>query len=347
VASLAIALGAFLHQSGGAFALLSPVAWGSAAIVLYVLINLAGVAWGGRTQVLLTALKVAGVGALVVGGLFIAAPAGPAPEVAGTAPEGLPGFVRFTGLGIALVLFTYDGWIDASHVAGEVRDPARHFPRALGLGVAAVAVLYLLVNMAFLRVVPLAAMRESPTTVAATVATTAYGAGGGAFLNALMTVSFFGALGGLVMTLPRLFYTVAAEHAGGGTDMPRRFFGALSRVSPRRGVPAGAVIFTGVTSIAALAFFGSFSRLVNFLVVPMQLANVLMVAAVFRLRRRPGGDAGAYRVPGYPVTPLVYIVVMLGFLVSALVYRPLDTLIGLGIALTGGPVYWWLRRGAA
>jgi APA family basic amino acid/polyamine antiporter len=316
------------------------------AIVLYVLINLAGVEWGGRTQVLLTTVKVAGVAALIVGGLFVAAPAAASTPPADAAGSGLPGFVRFTGLGIALVLFTYDGWIDASHVAGEVREPARDFPRALGLGVAAIAVLYLLVNMAFLRVVGLPGMRAAPTAVAANVATAAYGQSGGALLNALMTISFFGALGGLVMTLPRLFYTVAAEYSGAGPEVPRRFFGALSHVAPRRGVPAGAVIFTGVTSIAALAFFGSFSRLVNFLVVPMQLANVLMVAALFRLRRRAAAS-DVYRTPGYPVTPLIYIVVMLGFLVSALVYHPVDTLIGLGIAVTGAPFYRWLRRGAS
>jgi APA family basic amino acid/polyamine antiporter len=112
-------------------------------------------------------------------------------------------------------------------------------------------------------------------------------------------------------------------------------------------VPAGAVIFTGVTSVAALLFFGSFSRLVTFLVVPMQLANVLMVAAVFRLRRRgAGAGTSVFRTPGYPITPLVYIVVMLGFLVSTLIFQPVDALIGLGIAVTGAPVYFWLRSAA-
>ena len=203
--------------------------------------------------------------------------------------------------------------------------------------------LYLVVNVAYLRIVPLAAMREAPTAGAATVATAAYGPRGGPLLNGLMVVSIFGALGGLVMTLPRLFYTLAVAHGASAAGLPRRFFGALSMVSPRTAVPTGAILFTALTSISALAFFGSFSRLVNFFVVPLQLANILMVAAIFRLRKRDGAPPG-YRTPGYPLTPLVYMVVMAGFLISAIVYRPVDTLIGVVLAATGVPVYRALQK---
>jgi APA family basic amino acid/polyamine antiporter len=342
IASIAIALGEFLHRGTGSF---GPVAWGAAGIVFFALVNLAGVQWGGRTQIVLTTAKVVGVAGLVIGGLLLAAPANPptplAPALAGG--EGLLGFVRFTGLGIAAVLFTYDGWIDVSHVAGEVRRPARDFPLGLGLGVAALTLLYLAVNAAYLRVVPLETMREAPTAVASTVATSAFGPRGGPLLSLLMTISIFGALGGLVMTLPRLYYTLAATYADDSRGLPRRFFSLLATVSPGAAVPTGAIAFTAIASLAALAFFGSFSRLVNFFVVPLQAANILMVAAIFRLRREGGRPAG-YRTPGYPVTPLVYIVVMAGFLISAIAYRPFDTLVGVALAATGAPVYRYLGR---
>jgi APA family basic amino acid/polyamine antiporter len=345
IASIAIALGEFLHRGTGSF---GPVAWGAAAIVFFALVNLAGVQWGGRTQIVLTTAKVAGVAGQVIGGLLLAAPANPpaplVPALAGG--EGLLGFVRFTGLGIAAVLFTYDGWIDVSHVAGEVRRPARDFPLGLGVGVAALTLLYLAVNAAYLRVVPLETMREAPTAVASTVATSAFGPRGGPLLSVLMTISIFGALGGLVMTLPRLYYTLAATYADDSRGLPRRFFSLLGTVSAGAAVPTGAIAFTAIASLAALAFFGSFSRLVNFFVVPLQAANILMVAAIFRLRREGGQPAG-YRTPGYPVTPLVYIVVMAGFLISAIVYRPFDTLVGVALAATGAPVYRYLgRRGS-
>jgi len=345
IASIAIALGEFLHRGTGSF---GPVAWGAAAIVFFALVNLAGVQWGGRTQIVLTTAKVVGVAGLVIGGLLLAAPANPPPALAPAlaAGEGLLGFVRFTGLGIAAVLFTYDGWIDVSHVAGEVRRPARDFPLGLGVGVAALTLLYLAVNAAYLRVVPLETMREAPTAVASTVATSAFGPRGGPLLSVLMTISIFGALGGLVMTLPRLYYTLAATYADDSRGLPRRFFSLLGTVSAGAAVPTGAIAFTAIASLAALAFFGSFSRLVNFFVVPLQAANILMVAAIFRLRREGGQPAG-YRTPGYPVTPLVYIVVMAGFLISAIVYRPFDTLVGVALAATGAPVYRYLgRRGS-
>lgn len=340
IAGIAIAFGDFARETIGGPA---PVVWGALAIVFFAAVNLAGVQWGGRTQVALTAAKVLGLTALLAGALALA-PAAPAaaPVPLDPAGGGWLGFVRFTGLGIAVVLFTYDGWIDVSHVAGEVRRPERDLPLGLGAGVAALTALYLAVNVGYLRVVPLAAMRAAPTTVAATVATAAFGPRGGFGLGLLMLVSIFGALGGLVLTLPRLFYTLAAEREPESVGPLRWFFRGLGRVSPRSAVPSGAIVFTAGAAIAALLFFGSFSRLVNFFVVPLQLANMLMVAAVYRFRR--DGPPAGYRTPGYPVTPLVYVVVMGAFLVSAVVARPAETLIGVALAATGAPVFYGLVR---
>ena len=346
IAASAVAFGEFLHRAMGVLPGVTPVGWGAAAILFFAGINLAGVQWGGRAQVILTLVKVAGVAGLVAGGLFMAAPA-PVDQVGTSAAvtsgdSALFEFIRFTGLGIAAVLFTYDGWIDVSNVAGEARRPARDFPLGLGLGVAAITVLYIVVNVAYLRVVPLADMRAAPSAVASTVAVAAFGAHGGSLLTALMTLSIFGALGGLVMTQPRLFYTLAAEYVEPSTGLLRRFFTLLGTVSPRTAAPAGAIVFTTVASLAALMFFGSFSRLVSFFVVPLQLAIILMVSAIFRLRPRLG-VAGGYRTPGYPWTPIIYMVVMSGFFISATVFRPLEPLIGVALAATGVPVYFRLR----
>jgi APA family basic amino acid/polyamine antiporter len=89
--------------------------------------------------------------------------------------------------------------------------------------------------------------------------------------------------------------------------------------------------------------FSTFSRIVNFFVVPLQLVNVLMVAAVFRARREPP-VAGSFRTPGYPVVPLIFIVVILGFLVSAIIFNPLETFIGAALTATAAPAYLWTRR---
>ncbi len=284
-----------------------------------------GVRWGGRTQILLTVLKIIGVLALVTGSLILTAPAAPtAAEAAKGHAATLLGLVGLVGLGVPAVLFTYDGWLDVTHVAGEVRQPARHLPLALGLGVGGLTLLYLVVNHAYLRVVPLEAMRTTPTTaVATTVARAAFGTTGGQILNVLIIVSILGALGGLVMTLPRLYYAAAAQYRE--VTAPRRvshFFRALAWVPVRTAVPAG---------------------IVTYFVVPVHVVNILLVASVFRLRRRLAAAAGAYRTPGYPLVPAMYIFVLALLLASAIAYNPLDTLFGVAMTATGLPVYLWIR----
>jgi len=344
VAGLAVVLGEFVVRLLGEHSGPSAPVWSALAIAAFAAINLLGVQWGGRAQVALTTIKLFGLLLLVGGSLLLtdagAAPVGPAT----TGSASLLGLVRLVGLGVAVVLFSYDGWVDVSHVAGEVADPRRNLPLGLGLGVFGVTLLYLIVNHAYLRVVPLEAMRAAPNTVAATVALAAFGAAGGQVLNGLMMVSILGALGGLVLTLPRLYFAAAAQYArptAGHRSSP--FFRALSRVSTK-GVPAGSVLFCAALSIAALFLFGTFRRLVTFFVVPVHVVNILMVASVFRLRRRAPPTDGRFFTPGYPVVPVVYILVLLLFLVSAVVYNPLDTLIGVAMTSTGIPVYLWINR---
>jgi APA family basic amino acid/polyamine antiporter len=344
IAGVAILFGELANQVFGGGESSNQLAWATGAIVFFALVNLRGAEWGGRTQVVLTSIKVAGLGALIIGGIFLAEPAvvEVTPDVEGQ--DSLLEFLRFIGLGVAIVLFTYDGWIDASNVAGEVREPNRNFPIAMGAGVVIIMLIYLLVNFAFLRVVPLDEMRANPTLVASTVAEAAYGPIGGGALNVLIWISIFGALGGLIMTLPRLFYAAASEYAprAEGT-MLAPFFRGLSFFSESRSVPAGAILFAAAVAIAALFFFGSFSRVVTFFVVPFQFMNILMVSTIFVLRPRLSGPE-SYRVPLYPLVPAIFIFVMILFLLAALVFNPVDSLIGILLTVAGAPVYRTLMR---
>jgi len=347
IAGVAILFGELANQVFGNGSPGMQMVWAVAAIGFFALINLRGVEWGGRVQITLTAVKIIGLSALIAGGLFLAAPANDTvPVVNAPGDEGLFGLLRFVGVGVAIVLFTYDGWIDASNIAGEVRNPTRSFPLAMGLGVVFITIVYLLVNYAFLRVMPLEAMRANPTLVASTVASAAFGQAGGSTLSVLMWVSIFGALGGLIMTLPRLFYAAASEyrpHAAATRMAP--FFNVLGKLSARGAVPSGAILFACAFAIAALFLFGSFSRIVSFFVVPFQFMNILMVSSIFRLRPRLSGP-GAWRMPLFPLLPVVFIAVMTIFLIAAVVYNPLDSLIGVALTLAGIPVYRVLMKHA-
>jgi amino acid transporter len=337
MASIAIVFGELLRGFLGNG---SPRVFGIGAVALFAAINLMGVRWGGRTQVALTAIKIAGLLALVFGSYVLAERVAPLPSQSAADGGGLFSFLRFVGLGVAAVLFTYDGWTDVSHVAGEVSEPRRTLPRGLGLGVLGITLLYLVVNDAFLRVMPLDRMREEGTSVGTRLAVATFGDAGGQVVSWLILISIFGALGGLVMTAPRLVYAASAEYEAltrgrGG----HRFFEALAYVSPRTAVPAASILFCAVLATVAILFFGTFERLVAFIVVPLQLTNILMVAAVFRFRKRGPASSDRYLTPGYPFVPLTFILVMSLLLVNAVVFNPRETFMGIALTALGIPVY--------
>lgn len=338
VAGIAILFGTFFSEFLGRHSPFSPVTYGVLSIACFAFINLLGVRWGGRTQVVLTVAKVSALLLLVWNALITAAHS----EAATAAkPVGVLPFLSFVGATIAVVLYTYDGWIDVTHVAGEVREPERNLTRGLILGVIAVILIYLLTNYAFLRVVPLSEMRANSGVIATLVAQRTLGTGGAQFITALLMVSILGAQSGLVMTLPRLFYAGAVDfHKEGGAHHPvGRFFGLLSTVSRRTAVPAGSIVFCAIVSIVALLFFQTFSRIVNFFVVSAQTANILAVSSIFRLRHRASG-----RIPGYPWAPAIFVITMVLLLISVVVYQPFDSAIGIALTCSGIPIYLWLTR---
>jgi amino acid transporter len=344
MASIAIVFG---ELSSGFLGGGSPQIFGIGAVALFATINLLGVRWGGRTQVALTAIKIAGLLALVFGSYFLAEGVALAPAEAGDG-NGLVAFLRFVGLGVAAVLFTYDGWTDVSHVAGEVSEPRRILPRGLSMGVLGIMALYLVVNDAFLRVIPLDQMREEGASVGTRLAIATFGEAGGQVVSGLILISIFGALGGLVMTAPRLVYAACAEYeALTRGRRGHRFFEALAYVSPRTAVPTASILFCTVLATVAILFFGTFERLVAFIVVPLQFTNILMVASVFRLRKRALATPEPYLTPGYPFVPLTFVLVMSLLLVNAIVFNPRDTFIGIALTALGIPAYLWIRKGAA
>jgi amino acid transporter len=346
IAGVAIVFGDFAIRFMGDRALGNAASWGIAAIAVFAAINLFGVQWGGRTQIVLTATKISGLLLLVLGSFWLADSVPAPPTPAAEAGVGFLALLRFIGLGIAAVLFTYDGWTDVSHVAGEVVEPEKNLPRGLALGVGGITLLYLLVNMAYLRVVPLEAMQSESTTVATTVAMQTFGPVGGSLVNGLIMLSIFGALGGLVMTAPRLVYAGAAQYEDDTRDRRGNIvFQSLSFVSRRTSVPTAAIGFSAALAVMALVFFGTFGRLVNYILVPLQLTNILMVASIFRLRRRSGDETAGYRTPGYPWVPLIFVIAMSFLVVSAIYYNPVDTLIGVAMTAAGIPVYLWISKG--
>jgi len=146
------------------------------------------------------------------------------------------------------------------------------------------------------------------------------------------------------MTAPRIIYAPASQYKD--RERGGSVFRFLAYVTPKTGVPANAILFSATLSVVAILWFQTFDRLVSFILVPLQLINVATVAAVFRLRKRALENHDQYLTPGYPVVPLVFIVVMTLLMVNAAIYNPLDTFIGLALTALGLPVYYWIARGS-
>jgi basic amino acid/polyamine antiporter, APA family len=300
-------------------------------IALLAAANYRSMRWGAFVQNSSTVAKVAALLLLAAAALLLGDPA--AGALAGPV-EFAP--LTWTGAGLALiaVLWTYDGWADVTYVAGEVRDPGRTLPRALIGGAAAIVLIYMIVNVAYLYVLPIGEMAAS-TLVAADVATVIFGAGGAALIAALVMLSTFGALNGTMMSGPRVFFALADDGL---------FFRPFAAVHPRFQTPHLAITLAAGLGIAYVSV-RSFEQLAEAFILGIWPFYILAVWGVFRLRRMRPEAPRPYRAWGYPVVPLVFLAASAAMLMNALVRQPVSTLIGFGIILSGVPVYWfWHRR---
>lgn len=233
-------------------------------------------------------------------------------------------------LGVALIaaLYAYNGWHTLSYVAGEVRDPGRTYPRAVLAGMAIVLTTYLVVNGAYLYVLSVDALSQSPL-VAADVVHRVLGSRGSAVVSALVMVSAFGTLTANVLTQPRLFYAMARDGL---------FFRQLAAVHQRFHTPHFAIAFIAVTAIALVAL-RTWDQLRELLIVGAWPFIALAVLAVPVLRRHHPEISRPYRTPGYPFVPLAFVAASLAVLGNITVQHPGSTLASFGFTLLGIPVY--------
>lgn len=303
-----------------AFNLLEAVGHGSAAgladgsvlrlavglILAVTVANLLGIRWGSRIQNLTVAAKLAAL--LAVVGLALWAPLpSPAPPAAPPAPSLGPA----GGLLAALVpcLFAYGGWQQALWVSGEVKEPRRNLPRAILGGVVVVVIVYLSANGAFLALLGVSGVAGSKALAADAVAVVLPNLGR-RLVAVAVAASAFGVLNAQLLTGPRLVYGMARDG---------RFFAPFAKLSVRFGTPAAAIALLGLTALALLlaAGPGGVDRLLNGLVFIDGVFFALTGAALLVLRRRPGADPEAFRTPGYPLVPLLFVLGELGVVAGA------------------------------
>lgn len=246
----------------------------------------------------------------------------------------LPG-LGAVGVAIVAVLWPYEGVASSCALSGEVRDPARTLPRALILSVLGVMTLYLLINAAYLHVLPFAVVAGSGFVAAEAMQSVA-GSAGAAFISACVLLSTFGAIAATAIVDPRVFYAMARDGL---------FFKRIGAVHPRYRTPHIAIVVSAALAIVYL-WVRTFEELAAQFILGLWLFYALAVLAVIVLRFRRPDSARPYRTVGYPIVPAVFVLCAAGLLVSALIELPAISLINLGVTAAGIPFYliWKLRR---
>lgn len=345
-AGLAAGFAIFLNiVSGGWIAGLHVLALpvvAAGAIVLVTLVNCSAVRVGGRIAAVMAAAKVA----LVIGiglGAFLLADGNwghYAMSAVGTACEGVPDSARggAAGFGAAMLgaLWAYNGWNEVTFVAGEVKDPGRNLPIAIIGGILVLAALYVFANVSYFYVLAPAAVAGLPLSSA--VATEAVmrflGSGAAGVMAAALAMSVFGSLQVTTLASARIPYAMAEDGL---------FFPALARLNARTHVPVRALMAQGVWAII-LVFSGSYDTLTDYAIFAVLIFVALATASVFVFRRtRPDADR-PYRTIGYPVVPILFLLVAGWIIGNTFMATPDRALAGVGLMLVGLPFYWYWSR---
>ncbi|MFZ0412717.1 MAG: amino acid permease [Candidatus Acidiferrales bacterium] len=248
----------------------------------------------------------------------------------GSAPLG----AAFAGAMVA-AFFSFGGWWDVTKLSGEVHDPARTLPRALVIGVVAVTAVYVIVSAVFLYLVPLARVTSDQTFVAQ-AGVALFGSAGGVIFSAVVVLCILGSLTALTFAAPRVYFAMAAD----GLFLP-----SVGRPHPRYGTPSRAVVIQACVA-SVLVIVGSFDRIIAYFIFVAVVFLALCVAGLFVMRRR-SLNVPAVCTPGYPATPIAFLVLVAALLVMIAMHSPREAAIGTVVVLLGWPVYDVFRRGSA
>lgn len=254
-----------------------------------------------------------------------------------TAPVSSASSVGVAGFGAAMLgtLWAYDGWAGVGNIAGELKNPKKDLPRSIILGLLTTIIVYILINIAIVKIMPLSSVIASkkPASDAAVIL---FGNGGASLIAAGIMVSIFGALNGYLMTGVRIPFAMAQDNL-----FPfAKFFG---KVNEKFETPVNSFLF----EIILACFYvlsGSFDTLTNLAVFVMWIFFIMTVAGIFILRNKHKNIERPYKVPLYPVVPLVGIIGGIYILISTLITDTSSSLYGIGITLIGLPVYYYIRK---
>jgi len=309
------------------------------AIIFLTAINYIGVKTGVVVQNIFTFLRLGSVAAIAVFGLFLGKRAGITSLgqlFSGGGALG-PGVFSAFGLALIAVLWTYDGWYAVNCTAEEIKKPEKNIPLSLMIGTLSVTLIYLVVNVVYILALPVERMK-GVVRIGELASTQLFGPVATSAIAAAIMVSVFGCLSATILYGPRVYLAMAEDRA---------FFRSMTYIHPRFRVPSKALIGQAVWS-CLLCLSGKYQALYEYVVFALVIFFAATGFAVIVLRRTKPDLARPYRVWGYPVVPILFVLINLAVFGNTIAAQPLKSLIGLAFLLIGIPAYlYWQKKGAS
>lgn len=292
-------------------------------------LNYYGVKIGGNVQVAITIVKVALIASIILAGLGFGH--AHAPVAQSLAPRTTAGFFA----ALVAALWAYDGWNNVSMVASEIRDPQRNLPRSLIWGTAAVIGIYLLANAAYFYVLTPAEVAEPNGRVAAEMMRRIFGSPGASAVSVAAMISIFAALNGSILTGSRVPYAAAKDGL---------FFRSIASVHPNYHTPGVSILALSVWA-ALLVLSGRYEQLYTYVIFASWILYGMTAAGVIVLRKKAPHLVRPYRTIGYPLVPVLFVLVALVLVLSTLFDSPRESVMGIGLIVLGLPFYfYWKKR---
>jgi APA family basic amino acid/polyamine antiporter len=325
-----------LNIFGSAYSLSAGQLVAITSIVVLTGVNYFGIKSGSVVQNIFTFLRLGSVAAIVVFGLFLGKKAGLAhldQLFAGSQGLSLSTF-KFFGLALIAVLWTYDGWYSVNCTAEEIKKPERNIPIGLILGALSVTLVYVLMNVVYILALPVEKMK-GVTRIGELASTQLFGPFVTSIFSAAVMVSIFGCLSATILYGPRVYLAMAEDRA---------FFRSMTYIHPRYHVPTKALLGQAIWS-CLLCLTGTYQALYEYVVFALVIFFSATGFAVIVLRYKQRDRKRPYRTWGYPVVPLLFVMINLAIFFNTVAAQTVKSLIGLGILCLGIPAYlYWKNK---
>lgn len=306
-----------------------------AIVWLLTWVNFNGIKTGALIQNTFTLTKIGALLLMVLAGVYFIFTASPQPVNWSLPADGLtPQALTVFGAALVGSIFSSDAWNNVTFTGGEIDQPKRNLPLSLFIGTLGVLLLYIFINYIYLYTLSFDAIANAPEgRVGTLLLSTIFGNAGLWLMAALIMVSTFGCINGLTLSGARVYYAMAQDGL---------FFKRAATLN-KKDVPQYALVIQAVwTSLLTLS--GGYNQLLDYVVIAVLIFYILTVAGVMRLRKTQPNAERPYRVWGYPVVPIVYILLAVGVCASLLLVKPASTLPGVAIVLVGIPIYYRIRN---